>query len=98
MAFEVKFVESANIMAPHLKKPVFVEVHRADGSDNQFVDLTASHKVARILCLDGHQFYDCFGTVTVLDQIKSLRDDFPERPVVGMSAPTVLEVWLPRNF
>jgi hypothetical protein len=75
MAFEVKFVESANITAPHLKKPVFVEVHRAEGSDKQFVDPTASHKVARILCLDGHQFWDCFGCVTVLDKMKSLRDD-----------------------
>jgi len=62
-------------MAPHLKKPLFVEVHRAEGSDKQFVDLSRSHKLARMLCLDGHQFYDCFGTVTVLDQIKSLRDD-----------------------
>ena len=75
MAFEVKFIESAQITAPHLKKPLFVEVHRAEGSDKAFVDLSRSHKLARMLCLDGHQFYDCFGTVTVLDQLKSLRDD-----------------------
>jgi hypothetical protein len=75
MAFEVKFIESAQITAPHLKKPLFVEVHRAEGSDKKFVDLSRSHKLARMLCLDGHQFYDCFGTVTVLDQLKSLRDD-----------------------
>jgi hypothetical protein len=54
---------------------VFVEVHRAEGSDKQFIDLTASHKVARILCLDGHQFWDCFGCVTVLDKMKSFRDE-----------------------
>ena len=74
MAFEVKFISSGRITAPHLKTPMFVEVYRSDDDDTkQFIDLTATHKTARLLCTDGNQFWT-FGSVTVIDVMKELRD------------------------